>query len=349
VFRGALVTFAILTNWLGAQTWVNHQSGVVASLRGVSSPNGRVVWASGTGGTYIATTDGGATWHAGIVPGAEALDFRGVHGVDARAAYLLASGPGDKSRIYQTIDGGAHWTLQFTNPDPKGFFDAITFWDVRHGIVLGDPVDGEFVILTTTDGGEHWMRQHTPPALPNEGAFAASGTCLIVRGQHQAWFATGGQGGARVFYSQDGGRTWAVAQTPVRNDAAATGVFSLAFSDSRRGIVVGGDYTKPAESQHNIAVTSDGGLTWTEPDGPHPNGYRSAVGFVPDKKMWIAVGTTGSDISYDDGKIWKLFDTGAFNSVSFLSSKSGWAVGLNGRLAQFRLNPDPIKSGHRAH
>jgi len=348
VFRSALVAFGVLTNLAGAQTWVNHQSGVVASLRGVSSPNGRVVWASGTGGTYIATTDGGATWHAGIVPGAEALDFRGVHGVDARAAYLLASGPGDKSRIYKTIDGGAHWTLQFTNPDPKGFFDAIAFGDARHGIVLGDPVDGEFVILTTIDGGEHWMRRHTPPALPNEGAFAASGTCLIVRGQPLAWFATGGQGGARVFYSQDGGRTWAVAQTPVRNDAAATGVFSLAFSDSRRGIVVGGDYTKPAESQHNIAVTSDGGLTWTEPDGPHPNGYRSAVAYVPDKKMWIAVGTTGSDISYDDGKSWKPFDTGAFNAVSFVSSESGWAVGPNGRLAQFRLNPDPVKSGRPA-
>ncbi|HWY47726.1 MAG TPA: hypothetical protein VNX70_10105 [Bryobacteraceae bacterium] len=348
MFRSALVAFGVLTNLAGAQTWVNHQSGVVASLRGVSSPNGRVVWASGTGGTYIATTDGGATWHAGIVPGAEALDFRGVHGVDARAAYLLASGPGDKSRIYKTIDGGAHWTLQFTNPDPKGFFDAIAFGDARHGIVLGDPVDGEFVILTTIDGGEHWMRRHTPPALPNEGAFAASGTCLIVRGQPLAWFATGGQGGARVFYSQDGGRTWAVAQTPVRNDAAATGVFSLAFSDSRRGIVVGGDYTKPAESQHNIAVTSDGGLTWTEPDGPHPNGYRSAVAYVPDKKMWIAVGTTGSDISYDDGKSWKPFDTGAFNAVSFVSSESGWAVGPNGRLAQFRLNPDPVKSGRPA-
>jgi photosystem II stability/assembly factor-like uncharacterized protein len=349
VFRSALVAFGVLTNSLGAQTWVNHQSGVVASLRGVSSPNRGVVWASGTGGTYIATTDGGATWHTGIVPGAEALDFRGVHALDARTVYLLASGPGDKSRIYKTIDGGAHWALQFTNPDSKGFFDAITFWDARHGIVLGDPVDGEFVILTTNDGGEHWMWRHTPRALPNEGAFAASGTCLIVRGQHQAWFVTGGPGGARVFHSPDGGRTWVVAQTPVRNDGAAAGIFSLALSDSRHGILVGGDYTRPAESEHNIAVTSDGGRTWTEPSGPHPNGYRSAIAFVPDKKMWIAVGTTGSDISYGDGKTWKLFDTGAFNAVSFISSKSGWAVGPNGRLAQFRLNPDPIKSGHRAH
>ena len=311
----------------------------------------RVAWASGSGGTYLATADGGATWRAATVPGAETLDFRDVHAVDARTAYLLASGPGEKSRIYKTTDAGAHWTLQFTNPDPKGFFDAISFWHVRHGILLGDPVDGEFVILTTVDGGEHWLPKRTLPALPNEGAFAASGTCLIVRGRHEASFATGGPGGARVFHSQDGGRTWTVAQTPVRKDAPSAGIFSLAFSDSRHGIAVGGDYTKPAESEHNIAVTSDGGRTWITPAGSHPNGYRSAIAFVPDKRIWIVVGPTGSDISYDDGKNWKLFDTGAFNAVSFVSSKFGWAVGPNGRLAEFRLSrlsTSPLKSDRRA-
>jgi photosystem II stability/assembly factor-like uncharacterized protein len=201
-----LIAFAVLTNWLPAQTWVNHQSGVTASLRGVSAVSDRVVWASGSAGTYLTTTDGGAAWRAATVPGAEDLDFRDVHAVDARTAYLLSSGPGEKSRIYKTTDASLHWTLQFTNPDSKGFFDAIAFWDARHGIVLGDPVNEEFVTLTTADGGEHWVRQHTPPALPNEGAFAASGTCLIVLGQQEAWFATGGPGGARVFHSQDGGR-----------------------------------------------------------------------------------------------------------------------------------------------
>jgi len=339
---------AVLTHGLVAQTWVNHECGVMASLRGLTAASDRVVWASGTAGTYISTVDGGATWHAATVPGAEALDFRDVHAVDARTVYLLASGPGDKSRIYKTTDSGAHWALQFTNPDPTGFFDAMAFWDARHGVILGDPVDGEFVILTTADGGEHWMRQHTPRALPHEGAFAASGTCLIVQGRDQAWFATGGVDGARVFYSEDRGRTWRVARTPVRNDSASAGIFSLAFSDARHGIAVGGDYSKPAETQHNIAVTSDGGRTWVEPAGPHPSGYRSAVAFVPDKRIWIAVGTTGSDVSYDNAKSWKLFDTGAFNAISFVSSKAGWAVGPNGRLAEFTLDPGSAKPALRA-
>jgi photosystem II stability/assembly factor-like uncharacterized protein len=348
----SVVALAILANCLSAQTWVIQDSGVTASLRGVSAVNDRVVWASGSGGTYLTTPDGGVSWRSATVPGAETLDFRGVHAMSANSAYLLASGPGEKSRIYKTADAGAHWTLQFTNPDPKGFFDAIAFWDARHGIVLGDPVDGEFVIFTTNDGGEHWIRQHTPPALLNEGAFAASNTCLIVRGRHEAWFASGGRGGARVFHSDDSGQSWTVAQTPVRNDAAAAGIFSLAFSDPRHGMAVGGDYTKPAESEHNIAVTSDGGRTWSEPTGPHPHGYRSAVAFVPDKKMWVAAGTTGSDVSYDDGRTWKLFDNGAFNALSFVSSRTGWAVGPNGRIARAavgRVPGLPIKTARRVH
>jgi len=76
------------------------------------------------------------------------------------------------------------------------------------------------------------------------------------------WFGTGGPGGARVFHSEDGGVTWAVAKTPIRNDGASAGIFSLAFPDAKRGIAVGGDYNKPTETPGNIAVTSDGGKTW---------------------------------------------------------------------------------------
>ncbi len=291
----------------------------------------KVVWASGTAGTYLETTDGGATWRAATVPGAEQLDFRGVHAVDGRTAYLLSSGTGDKSRIYKTTDGGSHWTLQFTNPDPQGFFDALAFWEPRHGIVLGDPVDGRFVILTTIDAGEHWIRQQGPDALPNEGAFAASNSCLTLLGDNQVWFASGGPGAARIFHSRDGGRTWMAAATPIRNDSASAGIFSLAFSDPKHGVAVGGDYTKAADASHNVAITSDGGRIWTEPSGNKPGGFRSAVAYLADRGIWIATGPSGSDASTDNGHTWKQFDSGSFNAISF-----GWAVGPKGRLAEYQ-------------
>jgi photosystem II stability/assembly factor-like uncharacterized protein len=323
----------ILASIAQSQTWTVHPSVTTASLRGVSVVDAKIVWASGTGGTYLETTDGGVNWRAAVVPGAEQLDFRGVHAMDQRTVYLLASGEGDKSRIYKTTDGGSRWTLQFTNPDQKGFFDALAFWNPRHGIVLGDPVDGRFVILTTEDGGDHWVRQRTPEALPNEGGFAASNSCVTVLGDREVWFASGGTGAARVFHSSDSGRTWTVAPTPIRNDAASSGIFSLAFSDAKHGVAVGGDYKKPSDASHNIAVTSDGGWTWTEPSGQHPGGYRSAVAFLAGRGMWIVTGPSGSDVSTDNGNTWTPFDAGAFNAVSFTPDVVGWAVGPKGRVA----------------
>jgi len=198
-----------------AQSWIAQTSNTTASLRGASAVDSRTVWASGTGGTYVVTTDGGDHWTAAHVPGAESLDFRGIRAIDARTVFLMSAGNGGQARLYKTSDAGAHWQLLFTNPDAKGFFDAIGFWDAAHGIVLGDPVDGQFAIFTTDDGGAHWQRQHTPPALPNEGAFAASNSCLVLRGKREAWFGTGGPAGARVFRSTDRGRSWSVAATPM--------------------------------------------------------------------------------------------------------------------------------------
>jgi photosystem II stability/assembly factor-like uncharacterized protein len=318
---------------LCAQSWTPQVSNTRASLRSVSAVDANVVWASGTGGTYLVTADGGATWRAARVPGAESLDFRGIRAIDARTVYLMSAGSGDKSRIYKTTDAGKHWTLQLTNPDPKGFFDAIAFWDAQHGIVIGDPLDGRAEVRTTDDGGAQWERRDPPAALPNEGAFAASNTCLTLSGTADAWFGTGGPGAARVFHSGDRGRTWTVAATPLRSDGAAAGIFSLAFDTPRHGIAIGGDYSKDKEERQNIAVTNDGGKTWSVPAAA-PKGFRSAVAWVPELKLWIATGTSGSDTSRD-GDAWTAFDTGSYNALAF-AGRSVWAVGAQGRIAIFR-------------
>jgi photosystem II stability/assembly factor-like uncharacterized protein len=323
-----------------AQSWVAQSSGTTASLRGVSAVSPAVVWASGSGGAYLHTEDGGATWRAAVVPGAEKLDFRAVHALDSHTAWLMSSGPGAQSAIYKTADGGAHWSLLYTDPDAGGFFDALAFWDARHGVVLGDPVDGQFAILVTDDGGQTWQRRTSPPALPNEGAFAASNSCLQVQGNSEIWFGTGGPSGARVFHSKDGGRHWEVAGTALRHDGAGAGIFSLGFAPSGHGVAVGGDYGKPADSTGNLAVTSDGRRTWEAPGGTPPHGYRSAVAFLAGRKVWIAVGTSGSDISRDGGKNWKQFDGGAHNAIG-VAGDAVWAVGPGGRIGKLSFKGMP--------
>ena len=325
--------------WLlpaSAQTWIPQTSGTVASLRGVSAVSANVVWASGSGGAWLRSTDGGTTWHAGVVPGAESLDFRGVRAINDKTAWLLSSGAGAKSRVYKTVDGGEHWKLLFTNPDAPGFFDAIAFWDSKHGVIAGDAVAGQMTIFMTRDGGEHWSREHTPPALAEEGAFAASNSCLVTRGKREAWLGTGGKGGARVFHSKDGGRTWQVTVAPVRNDGAAAGIFSLAFSDAVHGLAVGGDYSKDSEVRQNMAVTRDRGQTWKAPEGGGPLGFRSAVIWLADRKTWLVTGTSGSDVSADQGRTWNRFDTGGYNALS-AAGDAVWAVGPKGRIARLKI------------
>ena len=155
------------------------------SLRGLAFVSPSTIWASGTHGTYLRSTDGGQHWTTAQVPVAEALDFRDFEAITADEVYLLSAGPGDQSRIYKTTDAGKQWSLQFTNSDPNGFYDCMAFWDAKHGIALGDPVEGRFEILATSDGGKHWNElppQSRPQSAPGEGAFAASGTCITVQG-----------------------------------------------------------------------------------------------------------------------------------------------------------------------
>lgn len=320
--------------------WVAQESGVTVRLRGVSAVSARVAWASGDKGTYLRTLDGGKTWRAGVVPGAEALDFRDVDAFDAETAYLLAIGEGERSRIYKTADGGRSWQLLFRNEKPAAFFDCMAFWDRERGFAMSDPVGGRFLVVTTDDGGKNWREspaEGMPAALAGEGAFAASGTCAAVAGRQSAWFGTGGPGGARVFRSADGGRSWRVSKTPLTGGKTA-GVFSLAFLDARRGVAVGGDYTKEREVGQNAAYTFDGGKTWRAVGTKPPGGYRSCVAIVRGTRTLVAVGPGGSDFSVSRGESWEPLGDEGFHAASFARG-AGWAVGEGGRVARMTRAP----------
>src|SRR3954469_909126 len=88
---GACVLFA----WL-SQAQNIQKPATTENFRGLSAPSGKVIWASGTHGTYVKTTDGGTTWKVERVPDAAALDFRDVEAFSAGVAYLLAAGPGEQ-------------------------------------------------------------------------------------------------------------------------------------------------------------------------------------------------------------------------------------------------------------
>jgi photosystem II stability/assembly factor-like uncharacterized protein len=317
-------------------SWQLTPTGSTARLRGLSAVSRTVAWTSGTGGTVLRTTDGGATWTAVGPPGTSELQFRDIEATSDRHAVILSIGEGEQSRIYVTDDGGASWTLAFQNHDPRAFYDCMAFSTPQRGLALSDPVDGVFRLQETTDGGHTWSLVDPagiPAALPNEFAFAASGTCLTAGQGQTTYLGSGGIDPPRIFVSKDRGHTWSVTAAPLVGGPSA-GVFSVRFRDRHNGIAVGGDFANPTSSLGNAAWSSDGGITW-RPASVRPAGYRSGSAWLPHyQDVALAVGPSGSDVTTDAGRTWSPFDSGSFDSVECSSDGACWASGEQGRVAK---------------
>jgi photosystem II stability/assembly factor-like uncharacterized protein len=270
VLASAVLLFS--QNWLTAQSpkpafgepapqisWSLQDSGTTASLRGIVSVDGKIAWASGSGGTVIKTLDGGAHWTpCAVPPDAEKLDFRGIQAADASHAIVMSSGPGDQSRLYKTDDGCKSWKMLFKNPDsPEGFFDSFfADWTAGGhnaegkpawtGSLLGDPVHGTFVVFDTPDSGVTWVARKSPDLALNGvdlSGFAASNSLFPANqdGAHTPHiFASGGKGGAVVWIETDAETSvgmaspstmtlshWSRVAVPLAGGNEASGIFSI--------------------------------------------------------------------------------------------------------------------------
>jgi photosystem II stability/assembly factor-like uncharacterized protein len=333
-------------------TLTPQTSGTTQLLIAVSPVNSQVVWAAGTGGTYVVTTDGGNTWRAGVVPGTDQLQFRDVQGVSDKVAYLLSIGNDpDNFRIYKTADGGATWDLQFKNEAASAFYDCFAFWTPNHGLAHSDSVHGIFPELRTDDGVT-WgsIGANMPPALPGEASFAASGTCITTQGENNAWIATGGSTIARILATTDGGDTWNAYDTPLVS-SPSSGAISVAFRDASNGIVGGGDLSTNGHA--GAATSNDGGQTWTLSNKPPVQGaifclaYANGMPLGDGRKSSqqytrTVVVTAETEPNFDsgsaawtpdEGRTWfGLPDVSGYWAVAFANPQAGWFVGNNGQI-----------------
>ena len=338
-------------------TLTHQRSNTKQLLIAVSPVNSKVVWAAGTGGTYTVTTDGGDTWTAGRVPGAEMLQFRDVQGVSDKVAYLMSIGNFTPDfRIYKTSDGGATWQQQFMNTMAGAFYDCFAFWQPNRGVAHSDAVNGVFPDLRTTDGTNwHSISGNMPPALAGEFSFSSSGTCITTQGEDNAWITTGGATISRILATTDGGDTWNAYDTPLASNASAGG-FSVAFRDSENGIVGGGDLST---NDHAEAATSnDGGHTWTLTTKPPVQGAIFCLAYArgmtlndgdlnkgetpASEQDRTVVITAESEPNFnsgsaawtpDEGQTWyRLPNVSGYWAVAFANPKAGWFVGNNGQI-----------------
>lgn len=348
----ALAVFICATVPARAQ-WQIERSGTTASLRGIHAVTANIAWASGTNGTVLRTLDGGQSWRACTVPvGAEKLDFRSVWAWDADHAMVMSSGPGEESKLYSTHDGCRTWRLVFANPDADGFWDGLQFDGTRFGVILGDPVQGSFTMFVTYDGGGQWTRQVNPCLRtmdPKQGAFAASNQSLAIVPLQDANSTPGTGTNHQIWFGASGGWLYGFELAPLELISApagnyatdgcihtralpngskdSAGIFAVAFHDTTSGVVVGGDYAQPQNGTSTAAFTTEG-IHWHV--ALHsPAGYRSTVAWNLTDASWIAAGSTGSDISHDNGNTWQPLDRGNWNAISL-----PFIVGPDGRIAR---------------
>ena len=303
-------------------------------FRGLDALDSRHAWVGGSDGGVWKTSNGGRTWQDVSPPDTAGLLFRDVEATDRRHVQVLAIGENDASRIYRTTNGGRTWKVTFVNDDPAAFYDCMAMWPGgRHGIAMSDPVDGRFRIISTHDAGASWQvvdPAGMPAAVDGEFGFAASGTCLVTAGHRQAWLASGGAA-ARIFHTTDRGRTWSVAPSTIPASDAG-GVFSLAFRTPRQGLAVGGDFLVP-DNGVDMSARSRNGRTWH--NGGDVSGYRSGVAWLPRTRAGaVAVGPTGTDVTFDAGRTWRNFSDLDFDAVQCTRSGACWASGPNGAVAR---------------
>lgn len=301
-----------------------------ASFRSLHVVSEKVIWAGGSGGTILKSTDAGQNWE--ILPYEEKLDFRGISGFDASTAIAMAAGEAEKgfAKIIKTTDGGKTWRTAFQTTEKGVFLDCLKFVDKKIGYVLGDPLNNKSYVLKTIDGGNSWQRINPsvfPDMLKGEASFAASNSNISLY-KNRVLFCTQ----SRVFVSENSGKTWTVIQTPFQQRESA-GVFGLYFVNEKFGFAVGGDYLKDKESYPNVAITTDGGYTWEFTEAAPPQGLKESV-WEMKNSTFIAVGTSGTSVSHTNGKTWQAVDSESLHVVQCFGNLC-LGIGGKGKLMRW--------------
>lgn len=264
-----------------------------------------------------------------------------LRSIAARGGVLYTASIGSPARLFRVEKSSLKAHKVFEDTLKSAFYDALHFTRQGVGIALSDP-QGELPSLLTLDGGtETWKRidpKSLPPYRTGEAAFAASNSNISSYGD-TIWFATGGSS-ARVFRKKKDS-PWEVFPTPIVQGSPSQGIYSIAFFDSERGIIAGGNYLKPEENEKNIAVTQDAGETWQIVASGSNAGYTTFVSYRPQSKGndVLAVGDYHISLSRDGGTTWKVLLKSKGYYVGVWESPTSLIVAGNGLISRLDLNP----------
>jgi photosystem II stability/assembly factor-like uncharacterized protein len=172
--------------------------------------------------------------------------------------------------IIATKDGGAHWVNQAA-PGTVSYLSGISCSDRRHCTAVGQTADGQAAIVTTTDGGKTWTQVTAPPGILDASTVSClpSGRCIAVGS------SAGGLTALVSASALDGWVAEGALPTTISNGSG------LSCTDTDDCWVAGYATTDGDHGTGAVALTTDGGSTWSPVVTPAGIGYLSAVSCLP--------------------------------------------------------------------
>jgi photosystem II stability/assembly factor-like uncharacterized protein len=195
---------------------------------------------------------------------------------------------------------------------------SVYFANSDHGWIGGD----NGYLASTTDGGASWNKL----ALKTTDSI----NDIYFRNETNGFLLAGD----KVFMTNNGGGNWTEVPAVSKNDFrnAEQELYSIRFSDKKRGWIVGSVSRGDNIVDSLVLRTTDGGSGWTRVRVPTTEELFH-LDFVNEQKGWI-VGSKGIILfTEDSGQTWQRQNSGVTSDlfyVDFKGAKDGWAVGAKG-------------------
>ena len=215
----------------------------------------------------LSTRDGGATWIERVWPSGAYWVGRGGMGALAfkSSGQGWTAGVGDQPRLLGTVDGGSSWRSMAVEIPPGAlsalpegtqvFITQLTLMPQRGIFAVVSDLTGDLIGLTSMDSGQTW-RTLAPAPEPTRYAD-------ISFADDTHWWASRY---GYLFKTSDGGQTWQrVGVKPLLGDWNYQPAHVIDSMHAWSQMISTAHSTDSA-----LAMTSDGGVTWTSVNVPRP-------------------------------------------------------------------------------
>ncbi|MGA3287467.1 MAG: YCF48-related protein [Bacteroidota bacterium] len=284
--------------------WEQLSEGVRNGLFDVSFIDEKEGWCVGTFGCILHTLNGGKTWEEQISNTDSTLfKVKFLNNLEGWIAGYYV--------VLHTTDGGNNWEVR---NDLYWWFVDVDFFDEKNGLLI----ERFGAVLRTSDGGTSWQPATSQP-------LSGRLTSIAIVNENEAWIG-GWQG---LGHTTDKGATIQWHDVP-----NLLMVEDIQFVDNNTGFLCN-DYG-------SFLGTNDGGWTWRElPRGEGLNDMVSTFFTLDKDTTWIYFGILSGYLkqvtSHQTLEITNIpeYWIHPINSIFFINSNKGWAVGAGGTILSY--------------